>query len=74
MRTEYVKRLADMMEVDAVLISPSEELKFFAGFSPMLCERFQALFIKKDGSAFYLCNSLYGDEIAESLHHACPAR
>ena len=71
MRTEYIKRLTDMMEVDAVLISPSEELRFFAGFSPMQCERFQALFIKKDGSFFYLCNVLYGDEI-EAAMPDCP--
>lgn len=71
MRTEYIKRLTDMMEVDAVLISPSEELRFFTGFSPMQCERFQALFIKKDGSYFYLCNVLYRDEINAAMPD-CP--
>lgn len=71
MRTEFVKRLSEMMDVDAVLISPSEELRFFAGFSPMQCERFQALFIKKDGSFFYLCNELYRDEITAAMPD-CP--
>lgn len=52
MRTEYIKKLADMMEYDAMLISPSEELRFFTGFSPMMCERFQALFVKKSGECF----------------------
>lgn len=72
MRTEYIKKLADMMEYDAMLISPSEELRFFTGFSPMMCERFQALFVKKNGECFYLCNTLYADEVAEGLKHQCP--
>ncbi len=72
MRTEYIKKLADMMEYDAMLISPSEELRFFTGFSPMMCERFQALFVKKSGECFYLCNTLYADEVAEGLKHQCP--
>lgn len=72
MRTEYIKKLADMMEYGAMLISPSEELRFFTGFSPMMCERFQALFVKKSGECFYLCNTLYADEVAEGLKHQCP--
>ena len=67
MRTEYIKKLAEMMDCDAMLISPSEELRFFTGFSPMMCERFQALFVKKSGECFYLCNTLYADEVAEGL-------
>ena len=72
MRTEYIKKLAEMMDCDAMLISPSEELRFFTGFSPMMCERFQALFVKKSGECFYLCNTLYADEVAEGLKHQCP--
>lgn len=34
MRTEYIKKLADMMEYDAMLISPSEELRFLPAFRP----------------------------------------
>ena len=71
MRHGYIKRLTERMEVDAVLISPSEELRFFAGFSPTLCERFQALLIKKDGTFFYLCNELYRDEIRAAMPE-CP--
>lgn len=72
MRSEYIKKLADMMEYDAALVCPSEELMFFTGFSPMICERFQGLFVKKDGSCFYLCNMLYGAEIREGLKGECP--
>ena len=72
MRTEYIRKLAAAMETDAVLICPSEELRFFTGFSPMMCERFQGLFVRKDGSCFYLCNTLYADEVAEGLRRECP--
>ncbi len=72
MRTEYIKKLIDMMDYDAMLICPSEELLFFTGFSPMQCERFQGLFVKKDGSFFYLCNILYGGEITAGLKNVCP--
>ncbi|MGM9662632.1 MAG: M24 family metallopeptidase [Oscillospiraceae bacterium] len=71
MRNEYIRRLAGQMDVDAVLLSPSEELRFFTGFSPKMCERFQALFIKKDGSLFYLCNELYNGELQAALPD-CP--
>jgi Xaa-Pro dipeptidase len=50
-----------------VLVCPSEELVFFAGFSPMMCKRFQGLFIKNDGSYFYLCNLLYAGEIKNHM-------
>jgi len=53
--------------MDAILVCPSEELKFLTGFSPMMCERFQGLFIKSDGSLFYICNLLYTGELEHSL-------
>ena len=72
MREDYVKRLVDMMETDAVMISPGEELLFFTDFSPMLCERFQALFVKKDGTLFYLANILYEGELQAAYGDAFP--
>ena len=75
MRKEYVQKLADQLKasgMDAVLISPGEELTFFTGFSPMMCERFQGLFIKNDGEAFYICNLLYGDQMREELGEEVP--
>jgi len=72
MRTEYIRKLTAMMEYDAALICPSEELFFFTGFTPMMCERFQGLFVRRDGSCFYLCNALYGDEMRAGLKDACP--
>jgi len=65
-RTVAIEKLVSLMKkegMDAVLVSPSEELKFLIGFSPMMCERFQGLFIKSDGSLFYLCNSIYTGEL-----------
>jgi len=66
MNKQYVDKIVNLMkaeDMDAVLVCPSEELKFLVGFSPMMCERFQGLFIKKDGDAFYLCNSIYTGEL-----------
>ena len=70
MRTEYIEKLTVLMReasMDAVLISPGEELTFFTGFSPMMCERFQGLFVKADGKALYIRNLLYGDQMREEL-------
>jgi Xaa-Pro dipeptidase len=53
--------------LDAILVCPSEEMKFLLGFSPMMCERFQGLFIKNNGDIFYLCNLLYAGEIRHTL-------
>ncbi len=75
MRVDYIQKLAGMMEpagFDAVLISPGEELTFFTGFTPMMCERFQGLFVKKDGTCFYICNLLYGDQMREELGESVP--
>ena len=47
----------------AMLISPSLELRFLTGFTPMMCERFQALFVTSEACCFYICNQLYYDEI-----------
>ena len=75
MRTEYISKLITMLKdtpFDAVMICPGEEMKFFCGFSPMMCERFQGLFVTENGNVFYICNLLYGDQIREELHHEVP--
>ena len=75
MRTEYMNRLVEQIrrsDFDAVLLCPSEELLFFAGFSPMMCERFQGLFVKEDGTMFYFCNLLYADELRLELPEDVP--
>ena len=73
MRTAYIDKLIGSLNsagCDAVLLCPSEELRFFAGFSPLMCERFQGLFLKKDGTMFYFCNLLTGDEAVSYTHLA----
>ena len=70
MRTEYFNKLVERLKkekLDAILISPSEELIFILGKSPRICERFQGLFIKNDGEYFYVCNLLTADEMKEVL-------
>ncbi|MBV1758576.1 MAG: Xaa-Pro peptidase family protein [Dethiosulfatibacter sp.] len=66
MNERYMGKLIDLLkknDLDAILLIPSEELQFLAGFSPHLCERFQGLFIKKNGENFYFCNMLTKDEL-----------
>lgn len=53
--------------LDAMLIVPSDELKFIVGESPYLCERFQGLFVKNDGTCFYVCNLLTAEEMEKAL-------
>lgn len=75
MNTYYMNRLVETIresEFDAMLVSPGEELKFLLGMDPMLCERFQGLFVKKDGGLFYICNLLYADEFREALPEQIP--
>lgn len=66
MNDACIEKLTTLMKkngLDAVLVCPSEELKFLIGFSPMMCERFQGMFVKSDGDIFYLCNSIYTGEL-----------
>ena len=52
--------------LDGLLVCPSEELLFLTGFTPMMCERFQGLFLTAGGDRFYLCNLLYLGEVARA--------
>lgn len=53
--------------LDALLIAPSEDLLFIMGFYPIFCERFQGLFVTKEGNYFYVCNLLTAEEASEHL-------
>jgi Xaa-Pro dipeptidase len=64
---DKIVALMSAENIDAILICPSDEMKYLTGFSPMMCERFQGLFIKSDGDYFYLCNLLYKGEIQNAL-------
>ena len=70
MKKNFIDKLVSLMNsggMDAILVCPSEEMKFLLGFSPGMCERFQGLFIKKDGNIFYICNLLYAGELLNAL-------
>lgn len=70
MKKGYLARLKSLLnnaKMDAVLIAPSDEMEFLIGFSPRLCERFQSLIVKADGTYFYICNLLTVDEMQEEL-------
>ncbi|MCK9216602.1 MAG: Xaa-Pro peptidase family protein [Firmicutes bacterium] len=55
-------------DIDAMLIAPSDELRFILGNTPDLCERFQGLFIKENGDSFYICNLLTAGEMKTYLN------
>ena len=46
---ELVKKLASQLKkdgVDAIMIAPGADMVFLLGHKPLLCERYQALFVK----------------------------
>ena len=65
--TEKLSALMTKEGMDAVLVCPSEELKFLIDFTPVMCKRFQGLFIKKDGTYFYVCNLIYTNELEDAM-------
>lgn len=70
MRKKYLDRLVELLNnsnMDAILIAPSEEMEFIMGHNTHICERFQALIIKRDGTYFYICNLLTVAEIQDVL-------
>ena len=69
---ERLIRLMGEKQVDAMMIAPSEELRFLAGFNVYQDERFQALFLTAKGGAFYICNILSRDEVVEGLGEPIP--
>ena len=62
---ESLVELMNQKGIDAMMISPSQELRFLAGFTVYLDERFQAMVLTDKGEAFYICNLLSRDEVAE---------
>jgi Xaa-Pro dipeptidase len=70
MNKKYFDKLVSILKknnIDAILIAPSEEMEFIIDHNTHLCERFQALIIKNDGTYFYICNLLTLDEIQAVL-------
>ena len=70
MNTYYINKLVETLkesEMDAIMVAPSEELKFLMNMDHMLCERFQGFFVKEDGGMFYVCNLLYKEELEAAL-------
>lgn len=70
MNKRYLDKLIKILRIenlDAMLIVPSEELELILSGRPLLCERFQGLFIKSDGEYFYYCNLLTKDEMSQLI-------
>lgn len=75
MRLSYLESLKQLLQehnLDAMLLCPSEELKFLTGFTPMMCERFQGLFVRQNGTPFYVCNLLYAAEMEHAFAGKVP--
>jgi Xaa-Pro dipeptidase len=71
-RIEKVAAEIKKANLAGLLVCPSEELLFLTGFTPMMCERFQGLFITAEGGYFYVCNLLYLGEIEHAYQGALP--
>ena len=61
---ETLARRLRQENVRALLVAPGPDLLFLTGHAPYLCERFQAMVVKDDATAFYICNLLTRDEAA----------
>ena len=75
MRKEQIAKLASELKtakLPGILVCPSEELLFLTGFTPMMCERFQGLFINDSGAFAYVCSKLYTGEIEHAYGDTMP--
>lgn len=66
-RIESLSAQIKAAQMAGLLVCPSEEMLFLTGFTPMMCERFQGLFITAEGGCFYVCNLLYQGEIENAF-------
>ena len=66
-RIDNLTRQLKKASLAGMMVCPSEELQFLAGFTPKMCERFQALFVTDGGKTFFVCNLLYRGEIERDL-------
>ncbi|AOT72063.1 M24 family metallopeptidase [Geosporobacter ferrireducens] len=67
---KYLERLSkeiDQLGIDAILIGPSKDLAYVTGFLSQEDERFQGLFILRDGRYFYISPKLNAEEMEHIL-------
>ncbi len=67
---EKFKKLFTLMkrdDVDCVVIGPSGDMRYLIGFDPGGCERFQGLFLQRDGRYFYVSNLIYYEDMKNAL-------
>jgi Xaa-Pro dipeptidase len=62
-KTDRLCSLMHKFDCDAVMIGPSNTLEYLAGFTPVGCERLQALFITRAKKIFYFCNLIYAEDL-----------
>ncbi len=64
--------IMDRLDVDAVMVGPSNHLEFMTGFNPVGCERLQALVMTRDRRYFYFCNRIYAEDMQRRLPSNAP--
>jgi Xaa-Pro dipeptidase len=70
-----VKQLAQNLKsaaLDAVIIPPSGDMHFYFGFSPAVCERFQAVVVTAHETVFCITNLLYKEDMEKGLPDDTP--
>ena len=70
MNKTRINKLAEQLQkanLGGMMICPSQEMLFLAGFTTSMCERFQALFVTSGGDTFFVCNLLYKGEIEKAF-------
>lgn len=70
MNEKYLEKLSkqiDQLGIDAILIGPSKDLEYITGFLSQEDERFQGLFILRNGQYFYIAPKLNAEEMEHIL-------
>ena len=63
-RFDGLVELLNENNLDGVFIAPSSDLKYVTGLGLRQCSRLKGAVIAKDGRSFFLCPSLYLDDVA----------
>ena len=70
-----IEKVASQIKADgvsAIMVAPGSDMVFLLGKKPILCERYQALYITDEAKVFYVCNDLYRDEMSDILGEGVP--
>jgi Xaa-Pro dipeptidase len=66
-KLDEITRFMNMEDLDVLIIGPDSDLEYLTGLNLLTDERFKALFILKNKTAFFICPELYHEEVAAAL-------